>query len=66
VDYLNTEEVQSAIGAFQNFSESSNAVGGAFTATGDDDREVGTVKALGKLLEQGVYVLLYAGDADYK
>ena len=66
VDYLNTPEVQAAIGAYQNFSESSEAVNEAFTATGDDNREYGTVKALKKLLEQGIYVFLYAGDADYK
>lgn len=66
VQYLNTPKVQKAIGAYQNFSESSNAVYGAFTATGDDDREIGTTKALKKLLDQGIYVLLYAGDADYK
>lgn len=66
VDYLNTPQVQAAIGAYQNFSQSSQAVYGAFTATGDDSREIGTVKALGKLLKQGMTVMLYAGDADYK
>ncbi|TVY42902.1 Carboxypeptidase S1-like protein [Lachnellula subtilissima] len=65
VDYLNTPEVQKAIGAYQNFSESSSTVGNAFSTTGDDNREVGTIEALKKLLEQGIYVLLYAGDADY-
>lgn len=65
VDYLNTPEVQKAIGAYQNFSESSNAVAGAFGTTGDDNREAGTVEALKKLLDKGIYVLLYAGDADY-
>ena len=65
VEYLNTPEVQAAIGAYQNYSESSNAVYQAFTATGDDNREVGTVKALKKLIEQNVTVMLYAGDADY-
>lgn len=66
VSYLNTPEVQAAIGAFQNFSESSEAVYEAFTATGDDNREYGTVAALRKLVEQNVTVMLYAGDADYK
>ncbi|KAL3424776.1 carboxypeptidase S1 [Phlyctema vagabunda] len=65
VDYLNTPEVQSAIGAYQNFSESSNAVYAAFTSTGDDNREVGTIAAIKRLLNQGVTVMLYAGDADY-
>lgn len=66
VEYLNTPEVQSAIGAYQNFSESSNAVYYAFTATGDDNREAGTIEAIKKLLDQGITVMLYAGDADYK
>ena len=66
VQYLNSPEVQAAIGAYQNFSESSNTVYQAFTATGDDNPEVGTIKALRKLIEQDVTVMLYAGDADYK
>jgi carboxypeptidase D len=66
VSYLNTPEVQSAIGAYQNFSESSEAVSVAFTATGDDNKEDGTIEAIRKLLEQGITVMIYAGDADYK
>jgi hypothetical protein len=66
VSYLNTAEVQAAIGAYQNFSESSEAVYQAFTATGDDNREDGTIQAIKKLLDQGIYVFQYAGDADYK
>jgi len=66
VDYLNTPKVQAAIGAYQNFSESSEAVYEAFTATGDDNRESGTIEAIRSLLSQGVTVMLYAGDADYK
>ncbi|KAJ4414554.1 hypothetical protein N0V82_007849 [Gnomoniopsis sp. IMI 355080] len=65
VDYLNTPEVLSAIGAFVNFSESSSYVGSAFGSTGDDDRESGTIEAVRELLSQGVYVVSYAGDADY-
>ncbi|RDW84592.1 alpha hydrolase-17 [Coleophoma cylindrospora] len=65
ISYLNTPEVQAAIGAYQNYSESSNSVYLAFTATGDDNREVGTVAAIKRLLDQGVTVMLYAGDADY-
>ncbi|KAI9759042.1 MAG: hypothetical protein M4579_002631 [Chaenotheca gracillima] len=65
VDYLNTPKVQKAIGAYQNFSESSNTVGNAFGATGDDGRESGTVEAIRKLLKQGITVALYHGDADY-
>ena len=65
VDYLNTAKVQSAIGAYQNFSEFSNAVGNDFGNTGDDGREEGTVEDVKKLLQQGVTVMMYAGDADY-
>lgn len=65
-DYLNTPEVQAAVGAYQNYSESSNAVYTAFTATGDDNREFGTVEAVRKLVSQNITVMLYAGDADYK
>ena len=64
VDYLNTPSVQQAIGAYVNFSESSNTVGNAFASTGDDDREAGTIEDVKKLLKQGVYVVEYYGDAD--
>lgn len=64
VDYLNKPEVQAAIGAFVNFSEGSNYVGYAFSNTGDDDREDGTLEAVRELVNQGVYVVQYAGDAD--
>ncbi|KAL1594579.1 hypothetical protein SLS60_010340 [Paraconiothyrium brasiliense] len=65
VEYLNTAEVQKAIGAFQNFSESSSTVSTAFGNTGDDDRESGTIEDCRKLLDAGVQVMLYYGDADY-
>ena len=59
VAYLNTPTVQSAIGAFQNFTEYSAAVGNAFSTTGDDGREDGTVADLRELLEQGITVCAY-------
>ena len=58
VAYLNTPVVQSAIGAFQNFTEYSATVGDAFSTTGDDGREDGTVEDMLQLLEQGVTVCL--------
>ena len=58
VAYLNSPVVQSAIGAFQNFTEYSAAVGDAFNTTGDDGREDGTVEDMLQLLEQGVTVCL--------
>ncbi|KAI5863341.1 alpha/beta-hydrolase [Durotheca rogersii] len=63
-DYLNTAEVQAAIGAFTNFS-SNFAVGEAFDNTGDDGREMGTIEDIRYLLSKGVTVALFAGDADY-
>lgn len=58
VSYLNTPIVQSAIGAFQNYTEYSAAVGDAFNTTGDDGREDGTVADMLELLEQGITVCL--------
>ncbi|KIW16201.1 hypothetical protein PV08_06252 [Exophiala spinifera] len=65
VDYLNTDSVQTAIGAYVNFSESNTAVGNAFGSTGDDDREIGTVEALKKLFARGIKLVMYFGDADF-
>ena len=62
VDYLNTATVQSAIGAYVNYTEFSAAVGDAFGTTGDDGREDGTVEDMSALLEQGVTVMMYTGD----
>lgn len=64
-DYLNTPKVQKAMGAYQNFSTSSTVVGNAFGNTGDDGREEGTIEAMKKLLDQGITVTMYTGDADY-
>lgn len=64
-DYLNLKKVQQAIGAFVNYTENSRTITNTFSATGDDGRENGAVKDLHNLVEQGVYVLEYAGDADY-
>jgi hypothetical protein len=63
VDYLNSPKVQAAIGAYQNFSESSQTVGNSFASTGDDDRESGTIQHVRNLLEAGVQVVMYFGDA---
>ena len=65
VDYLNSAKVQSAIGAYVNFSEYTSAVGTAFASTGDDAREVSTIEDVRSLLKQGITVMLYFGDADY-
>ncbi|KAL1860912.1 hypothetical protein Plec18170_001426 [Paecilomyces lecythidis] len=65
VDYLNTPAVQTAIGAYVNFTESSNAVGLAFSSTGDDGRRANTTQDVAALLAQDIAVVMYAGDADY-
>lgn len=65
VDYLNTPDVQAAIGAYTNYSESSTVTGNAFNATGDDARETGVTAAVEYLLDHNVTVVLYFGDADY-
>ncbi|GAD94308.1 serine carboxypeptidase [Paecilomyces variotii No. 5] len=65
VDYLNTPAVQAAIGAYVNFTESSNAVWLAFSSTGDDGRRANTTQDVAALLAQDIAVVMYAGDADY-
>ncbi|WFD23863.1 carboxypeptidase D [Malassezia equina] len=63
--YLNKPHVLEAIGAYQNYTESSNIVWDAFKSTGDDARRQGSTKHIKTLLERGVTVTLLAGDADY-
>ncbi|KAI0128284.1 Alpha/Beta hydrolase protein [Xylariales sp. AK1849] len=65
VDYLNTPTVQTAIGAYTNFSTFSNTVKDAFANTGDDAREVNSIEDIRYLLGLNVTVVLYAGDADF-
>lgn len=64
-DYLNQPHVLRAIGAAVKFREGSIVVTHTFDDTGDDARGEGTVQALRTLTRNGVYVLMYAGDADY-
>jgi carboxypeptidase C (cathepsin A) len=63
--YLNTPKVQQAIGAYVNFSSSNSAVSQDFGLTGDDGREDNTIEDVQTLLQDGVAVAMYAGDADY-
>lgn len=65
VSYLNSPKVQSAVGAYTNFSISSNVVSVAFGNTGDDDRTDGTIAAMQGLVADGLTVVMYFGDADY-
>lgn len=57
--------MQAAIGAYTNFSESSSITGTAFSATGDDAREIGVTAAVEYLVDHNVSVTLYFGDADF-
>ena len=50
-------QVQQAIGAYVNFSESNGAVGDSFANTGDDDRTQGSVEDCRRLIDQGVYLV---------
>ena len=65
IDYLNTPNVQSAIGAYQNYSEVSGFVVSTMGSTGDRAKDVSSIENLSKLLQQGVSVTLYNGDADF-
>ena len=65
-EYLNTPKVQQALGAFVNFTDGSSIVStAAFGNTGDDDRLEGSVKDCRRLINQGVYMVQFNGDADY-
>lgn len=70
VSYLNRPDIQQAIGAFTNFSYSvtnlgTGTVATAFGTTGDDARVFDIPAKNKKLVDNGVYVVHYAGDADY-
>ncbi|KAJ9244760.1 hypothetical protein DTO207G8_6330 [Paecilomyces variotii] len=65
INYLNTPSIQTAIGAYVNFTESNNAVYLAFSSTGDDGRRSNTTQDVASLLAQNISVVMYAGDADY-
>ncbi len=66
VDYLNSEKVQRAIGAYTNFTGYSRLNDAALRSTGDDSREQGMIDAAKALLaDSGVYQVLLYADADY-
>ncbi|KAL8908058.1 MAG: hypothetical protein Q9207_001037 [Kuettlingeria erythrocarpa] len=64
LEYLNTAELQSAIGVAINYTESNSAISNAFTQTGDYERE-DHISQLAYLLSLGVRVALMYGDRDY-
>ncbi|KAI4264676.1 MAG: hypothetical protein L6R35_007288, partial [Caloplaca aegaea] len=64
LEYLNTAELQSAIGVSVNYTESNSAINNAFVQTGDYVRG-NQISQLAYLLFLGVWVALVYGDRDY-
>lgn len=64
LEYLNSAEVQGAVGAAVNYTQSSGAVASAFNQTGDYERG-GQINDMSYLLSLGVRVALIYGDRDY-
>lgn len=64
-EYLNQPHILEAIGASVNYTDDSLVIYHTFTDTGDDDRTEGTIQDVRTLVANGVYVVEYAGDADY-
>jgi carboxypeptidase C (cathepsin A) len=64
LEYLNSEAVQSSIGALVNYTELSSPVSTAFLSTGDYDRG-NEISDMAYLLSLGVRVALVYGDRDY-
>ncbi|RDW88375.1 carboxypeptidase S1 [Coleophoma cylindrospora] len=66
VDYLNKANVLQAIGATTNFTQASVQTFFAFNSTGDDSRTGAIINtAMQTILQEGVTVTTFAGDADY-
>ena len=63
-DYLNLPEVQNAIGVNLNYTKVNNDIYWAFQETGDIIYP-NFIEDLEMLLDAGVRVSLYYGDADY-
>ncbi|KAG0167637.1 hypothetical protein DFQ28_005689 [Apophysomyces sp. BC1034] len=61
--FLNSQATRTAIGAQTQYVECSNRAGGKFGQTGDNTRNY--APAVADILNSGVQVLLYAGDADF-
>ncbi|QDS75179.1 hypothetical protein FKW77_008467 [Venturia effusa] len=64
VEYLNTAQVQAAIGTPINFTSSTMITYNSFASTGDQIR-TSQIAALSRLLSQGIHVALLYGDADF-
>ncbi|KAF2434568.1 alpha/beta-hydrolase [Tothia fuscella] len=64
IEYLNSAQVQHAIGTPVNYTESSDTVNGVFLSTGDFLRD-SQLPALSRLLQKGIRVAFLYGDADF-
>ena len=64
LEYLNSADVQAAIGAVVNYTETSSVVANAFLQTGDYERG-DQISQIAYLLSLGVRVALIYGDRDY-
>lgn len=64
LDYLNSADVQAAIGVSINYTETNSAVANAFIQTGDYERG-DQISQMAYLLTLGVRVALVYGDRDY-
>ena len=64
LEYLNSADVQAAIGVSVNYTESNAAVAKAFIQTGDYERG-DQIDQMAQLLSLGVRVALVYGDRDY-
>ena len=64
LDYLNSADVQAAIGVSINYTETNSAVANAFIQTGDYERG-DQISQMAYLLTLGVRVALIYGDRDY-
>lgn len=64
LEYLNLADVQAAIGAAVNYTETSPVVANAFVQTGDYERG-DQINQMAYLLSLGVRVALIYGDRDY-
>lgn len=64
LEYLNTAELQEAIGVSINYTESNGAVAKAFQQTGDYERG-NQIAQMAYLLSLGIRVALIYGDRDY-
>lgn len=63
VSYLQDPAIQSKIGAQQVYKECTNAPFKKFVSTGDDARSF--LSTLGTVIQSGIQVLIWAGDADW-